>query len=754
MASNRNRVKQVLKLLRELGGDSLPGPPAVGNLPQDDADPADRLAESVLRQALAESPIDHVLRGHNDWVTSAAYAPDGSVILTAGNDATARFWDPGSGLERRQLKLPAPSRFYSGRPQFSADGTRVLIATVDGRVHVGDWEGDDGLIMLAGDHITRAAISPDGDVVFAGLEDNTALLWLDVAGAPIALGSPAGVDEHVFVSTVAVSANGRYVAAGSSDGLVRIWPVRARPGPPIVLLGPGDYVNTVTFGMNDQLVAAASDDHRGYLWRWGSSPTPTVLEGHVAEVNHITLSRDGRRAATAGVDKVGRVWTDGGVSVAVLAGYHDELLDVAFSLDEEGSLVAAASADGTAAIFDVATGRRLLTIRAHSGTVFTAQFAPDGSRFVTASADTTARTWRVAPGRTFRGHQGPVNSAVFDSEGERALTAGDDCVVRLWEVATGKELKTLRVHRGPVNAACFSPDDRLVATAGIEGIAYLWNPQSTSPPAAISIIGLGPPPWIAGTPENAPLIPSTQAYDYGIISVDFSPDGQRLLVATRRELSIWQVRDQQFVDRFPLVEPGSDHNPFEVASGASFSPDGSYILTAQLDKTARLRKASDGTVIRELGEDPASSYPDAVYSAVFNEEGDRVVAANADGTARVWKVADGTLVIRLVGLWGQLRSAAFSRSGRLVAAGDVTGRLHVWRVDSGQLVMIDRIHALRVNSVMFSPDDKSVLTSSDDGTVRYLDVEEIPTLPDLMASAGSHIYGDTWRETLDETRGG
>jgi WD40 repeat protein len=126
----------------------------------------------VLRQALAESPIERVLRGHTDWVTSAVYGPNGDVILTVSNDGTARFWDPASGLERRRLELEAPARFYSGRPQFSADGTRVLIATVDGRVHVGDWERDDRLTVLSADHdITRAALSPDGEVVFAGLKD-------------------------------------------------------------------------------------------------------------------------------------------------------------------------------------------------------------------------------------------------------------------------------------------------------------------------------------------------------------------------------------------------------------------------------------------------------------------------------------------------------------------------------------------------------------------------------------------------------
>jgi WD40 repeat protein len=745
MAFDRKSVERVLGILGELGIEALPGAPIVRwfeNIDRLGVDPRDCLLEFLLRQGLAESPILHVLSNHRDWVTSAVYAPD-DTVLTASNDHSVRFWDSESGRELHRLDLGASPRFYSGRPQLSADGTRVLIPTVDGRVHVGEWKGQDHLTVLsAGRDITRAALSRDGDVVVAGLKDNTALLWLDVTAAPIVLGEPAD-DDLLFVSAVAISAGGRHAAVGSSNGLLRIWRVGAHPGPPIVLPGATDYLNSVLFGMNDELVAAASDDRRGYLWRWRDSSTPTVLEGNKGEANHIELSRNGRRAVTAGVDKTARVWTDSGIPVAVLGGFHDELLDVTFSPDNEGALVAAASADGTAAIFDVNAGRRLLTLRSHSGTAFTARFNGDGSKVVTSCADTKARIWRVSSGTTFRGHEDRANSAALDPDGKTMVSASDDTTVRHWDLASGRQLKVLRVHTGPVNEAAWSPDGHLVATAGIDGISYLWKPRSTSPPIAISVVDLGPGPSSAAADpaQAAAAVPSTQAFDYGIISVSFSADGQRLLLATRRELLIYRVGDQHLLHRFRLVKPGSDPNPFEVATGATFSPDSQFILTAQLDKTARLRRAADGNVVRELGEDEQNSYPDAVYSAAFNDLGTRVVVANGDGALRIFTTANGQLVIRLVGQWGQLRSAAFSHgNGGLVAAGDTTGRLHVWR-ETGQLVMVSRAHAERINSLEFSRDNKWLLSASDDRMVRWHPVEQLPSLPKLVAAAGERVYG-------------
>ncbi|MBC8726785.1 hypothetical protein F6X37_36610, partial [Paraburkholderia sp. 31.1] len=75
--------------------------------------------------------------------------------------------------------------------------------------------------------------------------------------------------------------------------------------------------------------------------------------------------------------------------------------------------VVTASADGTARVWDAATGEVIAKLTGHQGPVFSAAFSPDGQRVVTASADGTARVWDAATGEVIAkltGHQGPVFS--------------------------------------------------------------------------------------------------------------------------------------------------------------------------------------------------------------------------------------------------------------------------------------------------------------------------------------------------------
>jgi len=64
---------------------------------------------------------------------------------------------------------------------------------------------------------------------------------------------------------------------------------------------------------------------------------------------------------------------------------------------------------------------------------------------------------------------------------------------------------------------------------------------------------------------------------------------------------------------------------------AQFSPDGKRVVTASVDKTARLWDGSSGKPIGE-----PMKHEDVVFSADFSPDGKRVVTASVDKTARLW----------------------------------------------------------------------------------------------------------------------
>ena len=73
------------------------------------------------------------LKGHTNNVLSAAFSPDGSRIVTASDDRTAKVWDAKSGAEVLTLKGHAKK---VNSASFSRDGTRVVTASDDGTAKV------------------------------------------------------------------------------------------------------------------------------------------------------------------------------------------------------------------------------------------------------------------------------------------------------------------------------------------------------------------------------------------------------------------------------------------------------------------------------------------------------------------------------------------------------------------------------------------------------------------------------------------
>ena len=103
-------------------------------------------------------------------------------------------------------------------------------------------------------------------------------------------------------------------------------------------------------------------------------------------------------------------------------------------------MLATASDDGTARIWDIGSGTSPAPLEGHSYAVNGVAFSPDGTLLATASTDGTARIWDVATGTTcatLQGHSEVVNSVAFSPDGTLLATASDDGTARIWDIATG-----------------------------------------------------------------------------------------------------------------------------------------------------------------------------------------------------------------------------------------------------------------------------------------------------------------------------
>jgi WD40 repeat protein len=285
-----------------------------------------------------------------------------------------------------------------------------------------------------------------------------------------------------------------------------------------------------------------------------------------------------------------------------LTGHNSYVTGVAFSPD--GSLLATASGDHTARLWDTRTGAAVRTLTGHDEGVTGVAFSPDGSLLATVSGDLTARLWQAASGtllRTMRtGYVSYVTGVSFSPDGSLLATVGWDPTVRLWDVGTGSLWRAFTGRGAGVSGVVFSPDGTLVAAADDDGTAQLWDLTTGA------------------------LVRTLTGHDRGVTGVAFSPDGSLLATASEdRTARLWEVATGA------LIRTLTGHSG--KVFGLAFSPDGSMLITVSEDRTARLREVATGMLLSTV-----TAHDFSVSDVAFSPDGTMFATASGDGTTRLW----------------------------------------------------------------------------------------------------------------------
>jgi WD40 repeat protein len=202
-------------------------------------------------------------------------------------------------------------------------------------------------------------------------------------------------------------------------------------------------------------------------------------------------------------------------------------------------------------------------------------------------------------------------------------------------------------------------------------------------------------------------------------SVAWSPDGSKLATASiDKTAKVWEMA----TGRELLTFRGHSDYVFGIA----WSPDGSKLATASQDGTANVWEANTGHELLTL-----RGHQAPVNSIVWSPDGAKLATASNDQTAKVWDARTGRELRTLLGHRGDVYSIAWSPDGsKLATAGD-DRTAKVWEVRTGRELLTLSGHTDHVRSVTWSPDGRNLATGSEDGLTKVWEAatgREIRTL--------------------------
>jgi WD40 repeat protein len=261
------------------------------------------------------------------------------------------------------------------------------------------------------------------------------------------------------------------------------------------LAGHTGWVYAVAYSPNGKLIASAGGGNPYWqsqgpdsvkpgdviIWDTATGERMRTLQGHQHIIWRLAFSPDGRQLATTSFDGTARLWDVASGKELTRRTMAKGAYGVAFSPD--GALFALGGGDGEIHVWEVGSGRQRFTAHDALHPVAALAFSPDGRRLSSIHCDTEwmgigkARIWDVASGK-----EGPpldtpsvFAGALAISPDGHYLAAGDlPGVIKLWDLATGRIVRTLPGHQGQVQGLAFSPDGLFLASASWDSTVRVW----------------------------------------------------------------------------------------------------------------------------------------------------------------------------------------------------------------------------------------------------------------------------------------
>jgi len=625
-------------------------------------------------------------KGHQSFVNSAVFSPDGKYILTGSDDNTAKLWT----LDGQEKQTFTGYGNYVSNAVFSSKGNYIVtecdVAAEVDTVKIWNLEGKELHAIMGHTGI----LSPDGTSILTLDSDPIPLLW-SIEGELAPESSFWDENDITKVHSAFFSPDGQFIFTCSQNN-AKMW---TRDG---------------------QLVRKFGG-HKNLIWK-------------------VAISSDNQHIITLGGES-GRLWTREGMLIHT---FNDKVYDALFSPDGK-YLLTLSLKTYYATIWDL-QGRVLNSFKCHDGQFgsvpaygpgFSAVFTPDANYIMTCSStENIAKLWSLEGElvRSFIGHSAPLSTVAISANGKYAVTASKDSTAILWPIEN-KNSQFLSGYEEELIFSEFSPDGKFIVTIDMKGTASLWTRQGKKvrdivlleeipslTPVALKgnfMIGSGGGDvgllWTLEGDEVAIFVGHndqvtcfafqktgnlilTGSLDYTaslwtmegkevqtfyghqdeILSVAFSENEKNVLTfCADNKLFRWNL-DGEIIDSIFFPEIEEILRTSEISDEillAKFSPDGEFLCITMIGANAMLYSTKSGKLISTLGQGLGKS-----MIVVFSPNGQYILTGGLDNTVKLRNL-NGDAIQSFV-CEDFVQSLSFSPDGKHILAGLRKGSVHIW----------------------------------------------------------------------------
>ena len=606
----------------------------------------------VLDEASHLPGTRFVLDAHEGEARSVAIHPNGTTLLSGGNDGQIFVWD----IETREQQGA-----FAGHEAavldivYSSAGDFVVSADANGMILVWDSASQNEIQRLETEHGAASAIAltPNEDAVLAGYADGTVMRWHIESGT-----SDWEQQEHAdAVNALVINSDGSQAVSGSGDansgGTIVVWDVEsgdvissAQNNIDDVAI---DGVTAAAFTTDEDIILLGLARNGIMLWDIANQAIVKFLEGHTGLVTSIALSPDGLFVISGSADTFARFWSlnadEGREEIWRFEGHTGTVNDLAFSPD--GRLAITAAADGTLRVWELFNSALAASFYGHGNIVDDVAFASDETKAVTVSWDGSARVTDLETGlveATMDSNGGVVTGVKVIPESGLVVSSssGSDRIV-VWNLDTGEVVYSLDApHTDWVpDIAVTSDGSTLISVSRNDRVLARWNL------------------------EDGTLIDNFSLEGFRPLSIDLSASDQ--LVAIGSFEGIVVIFDLEAGEEIQRWSVGESVRGWEI----TFTPDDTGVIIGMGNNNAALYDVASGNLIRTY-----AGHSGTVIALDITRDGRFLVTGAEDSTVRVWNIETGEQLRRIT-MMDEVASLLVNDAGTQALVGLDNGSYHL-----------------------------------------------------------------------------